>query len=52
MLCVNDALRDANTKTDKVDEVVFVGGSTRIPMIERVIEEKFGKKTNKSINPD
>jgi len=52
MSCVNDALRDANTKTDMVDEVVFVGGSTRIPLIERVIEEKFGKKPNKSINPD
>ncbi len=52
MLCVNDALRDANLKTDKVDEIVFVGGSTRIPLIERVIEEKFGKKPNKSINPD
>ena len=52
MACVNDALRDANTKTDKVDEIVFVGGSTRIPLIERVIEEKFGKKPNKSINPD
>jgi len=52
MVCVNDALRDANTKTDKIDEVVFVGGSTRIPMIERAIEEKFGKKPNKSINPD
>jgi molecular chaperone DnaK len=52
MSCVNDALRDANTKTDMVDEVVFVGGSTRIPFIERVIEEKFGKKPNKSINPD
>ena len=52
MSCVNDALRDANTKTDMIDEVVFVGGSTRIPLIERVIEEKFGKKPNKSINPD
>jgi molecular chaperone DnaK len=52
MLCVNDALRDANLKTDKIDEIVFVGGSTRIPLIERVIEEKFGKKPNKSINPD
>jgi len=52
MVCVNDALRDGNTKADKIDEVVFVGGSTRIPMIERVIEEKFGKKPNKSINPD
>ena len=52
MSCVNDALRDANTKTDMVDQVVFVGGSTRIPLIERVIEEKFGKKPNKSINPD
>lgn len=52
MVCVSDALRDANTKIDKVDEVVFVGGSTRIPMIERAIEEKFGKKPNKTINPD
>ena len=52
MSCVNDALRDANTKTDMVDEIVFVGGSTRIPLIEKYIEEKFGKKPNKSINPD
>ncbi len=52
MTCVNDALRDGNTRADKIDEVVFVGGSTRIPMIERVIEAKFGKKPNKSINPD
>lgn len=50
--CVNDALRDGNVKTDQIDEVVFVGGSTRIPLIEKVIEEKFGKKPNKSINPD
>ncbi len=50
--CVNDALRDANTKTNMIDEIVFVGGSTRIPLIEKVIEEKFGKKPNKSINPD
>jgi molecular chaperone DnaK len=49
---VSDALRDANIKTNQIDEVVFVGGSTRIPLIERVIEEKFGKKPNKSINPD
>ncbi len=52
LACVNDALRDANVKSDKIDEVVFVGGSTRIPMIERAIQEKFGKKPNKSINPD
>jgi molecular chaperone DnaK len=35
-----------------IDEVVFVGGSTRIPLIEKVIQEKFGKRPNKSINPD
>ena len=52
MTCVNDALRDGNVKTDQIDEVVFVGGSTRIPLIERVIQEKFGKRPNKSINPD
>ena len=49
---VNDALRDANLKSDMIDEIVFVGGSTRIPLIEKVIQEKFGKKPNKSINPD
>ena len=52
LVCVNDALRDANLKIDKIDEVVFVGGSTRIPLIEKVIQEKFGKRPNKSINPD
>jgi len=52
MACVNDALRDGNVRTNQIDEVVFVGGSTRIPLIEKVIEEKFGKKPNKSINPD
>jgi len=52
LACVNDALRDANVKSDNIDEVVFVGGSTRIPLIEKVIEDKFGKKPNKSINPD
>ncbi len=52
MTCVNEALRDANIKSDKIDEVVFVGGSTRIPLIEKVIEDKFGKKPNKTINPD
>ena len=52
MKCVNDALRDANIKTNEVDEIVFVGGSTRIPYIEKVIENKFNKKPNKTINPD
>jgi len=52
MICVNDALRDAKVKIDQIDEVVFVGGSTRIPLIERYIQEKFRKRPNKSINPD
>ena len=50
--CIDQALNDAKLRPNLIDQVVFVGGSTRIPMIERVIEEKFGKKPNKSINPD
>jgi molecular chaperone DnaK len=52
MRCVLDALRDNNTKVEEVDEIVFVGGSTRIPLVEKVIQEKFNKKPYKSINPD
>jgi molecular chaperone DnaK len=47
-----DALRDAGIAKNKIDEVILVGGSTRIPAIQQAVEDFFGKKPNKSVNPD
>src|SRR5688500_13982008 len=50
---VIDALKDAGLSPDKIDEVVLVGGSTRVPMVHRLVKELFkGKEPNKSVNPD
>ncbi len=46
------ALQDAGLKKEEIHEVILVGGSTRIPKIQQVVEEFFGKKPNKSVNPD
>ena len=46
------ALKDAGLKAGDVDEVVLVGGSTRIPKVQSIAKEIFGKEPNKSINPD
>jgi molecular chaperone DnaK len=46
------ALKDAGISKDKIDEVILVGGSTRIPKIQQAVEEFFGKKPNKGVNPD
>jgi molecular chaperone DnaK len=46
------ALADANLQTSEIDEVIMVGGSTRIPKILEVVEKFFGKKPNRSVNPD
>lgn len=46
------ALKDAGIDKSKIDEIILVGGSTRIPRIQEVVEEFFGKKPNKSVNPD
>ena len=46
------ALKDAGMSTSDIDEVILVGGSTRIPKIQEVVEKFFGKKPNKSVNPD
>ncbi len=46
------ALRDAGMTKNDIDEVILVGGSTRIPKIQQVVEEFFGKKPNKGVNPD
>jgi len=46
------ALEDAGMKASEVDEVVLVGGSTRIPAIQAAVKEFFGKEPNRSVNPD
>jgi molecular chaperone DnaK len=46
------ALKDAGMNTSEIDEVILVGGSTRIPKIQEVVERFFGKKPNRSVNPD
>jgi molecular chaperone DnaK len=46
------ALDDAGLNKSEIDEVILVGGSTRIPRIQQAVEEFFGKKPNKGVNPD
>src|SRR5690349_7795380 len=46
------ALQDAGIKTDKIDEVVLVGGSTRIPKVQQMVKEFFGREPHKGVNPD
>lgn len=46
------ALKDAGIPASSVDEVILVGGSTRIPKVQEIVEKFFGKKPNKSVNPD
>jgi molecular chaperone DnaK len=46
------ALKDANLKAENIDEVILVGGSTRIPKVQQVVKELFGKEPHKGVNPD
>ncbi|HRZ20620.1 MAG TPA: molecular chaperone DnaK, partial [Bacteroidales bacterium] len=46
------AMQDAGLKTSDIDEVILVGGSTRIPVIQKTVEEFFGKTPSKGVNPD
>lgn len=46
------ALADAKLKTSEIDEVILVGGSTRIPKVQAMVKEFFGKEPNRSVNPD
>jgi len=46
------ALKDANMSPSDIDEVILVGGSTRIPAIQKLVEEFFGKSPSKGVNPD
>jgi molecular chaperone DnaK len=49
---VRQALADAGVKTSDIDEVVLVGGTTRVPKIQQLVKELFGKEPHKGVNPD
>ena len=49
---VRKALKDAKMKPSDIDQVVLVGGSTRIPYIQELVKDELGKEPNKSVNPD
>jgi len=49
---VEQAIKDAGIDAKKIDEVVLVGGSTRIPKVQEIVKTLFGKEPNKSVNPD
>jgi molecular chaperone DnaK len=49
---VEQAIKDAGLDASKIDEVVLVGGSTRIPKVQEMVKAQFGKEPNKSVNPD
>lgn len=46
------AIKNSKVKTSEIDEIVLVGGSTRIPKVQAIVKELFGKEPNKSVNPD
>ncbi|PKN03128.1 molecular chaperone DnaK, partial [Candidatus Dependentiae bacterium HGW-Dependentiae-1] len=46
------ALKDAGMTPSQIDEVILVGGSTRIPKVQQLVKDFFGKEPNKSVNPD
>lgn len=50
--CIDVALKDAGLKKSDIDHIVMVGGTTRIPLIQKKVQEYFGKDLDKSVNPD
>ena len=49
---VRKALADANLEPSQIDEVVLVGGSTRVPRVQHIVKELFGKEPHRGVNPD
>ncbi|WP_256825591.1 Hsp70 family protein, partial [Pseudomonas juntendi] len=49
---VEQALKDAGLTPAQIDEVILVGGATRVPAVQRVVKELLGKEPNRSVNPD
>jgi len=49
---IKSVLRDADVSTSEINEIVMVGGSTRVPLVQEEVQKFFGKELNKSVNPD
>ena len=49
---VRNALKDAKLKSSAIDKVLLVGGSTRIPLVQELVQKELGKEPNKGVNPD
>ncbi|MEX0585831.1 MAG: molecular chaperone DnaK [Pirellulales bacterium] len=49
---VNNAMKDAKLKPSEIDEIVLVGGSTRMPKVQEIVKQIFGKDPHKGVNPD
>src|SRR5204862_1492618 len=49
---MQQALKDASLDPKRIDEVILVGGSTRVPKIQQIVKDYFGKEPNRSVNPD
>jgi molecular chaperone DnaK len=49
---VQTALKDAKLRVEEIDQVILVGGQTRMPRVQQLVEEFFGKKPNKKVDPD
>ena len=52
LIPVKNALKDAGLKASDIEDVILVGGSTRIPSVRDAVEKHFGRKSNSSVNPD
>jgi molecular chaperone HscA len=50
--CCTNAIRDAGLTVNEIDEIVMVGGSTRVPLVQEAVSKFFGKKVNNTVNPD
>lgn len=50
--CCTNALKDANLSPNEIDEIVMVGGSTRVPLVKESVSKFFGKKVHDEVNPD
>lgn len=49
---MDKAIRDAGLSHEKIDDIILIGGATRIPLVQQLVEEKFGRTAKKDINPD
>lgn len=52
LVCIRNAMRDADINASKIDEVLLVGGSSRIPAVQEAVKKEMGKEPHKGINPD